>query len=216
MRNKELQEQRMKGYFIQATKDLLRSEGLKSVSVRSIAEQAGYSYATMYSYFKDVNDLVFLCVHDFYEECKQHVLDNARKNEKGLNSIKTSIHSYINFFVQYPGVFDLFFVEKISTAKDTTGVVQLINLSLDGCCEPDWNYCISNGIIKPEEAELLKGRTRNLVYGMLLMYMNRRSPASYTAFMGQLKLQLDSLFVVIGEEKATVVQNSLFNFRIGT
>ena len=65
MKNKELQEKRMKGYFIQATKDILKGEGLKGISVRNIADQAGYSYATLYNYFKDINDLVFVCVNDF-------------------------------------------------------------------------------------------------------------------------------------------------------
>ena len=59
MKNKELQEQRMKGYFLQATKDMLKSEGLKSVNVRAIADRAGYSYATLYNYFKDINDLKY-------------------------------------------------------------------------------------------------------------------------------------------------------------
>ena len=42
MNNKEIQEQRMKGYFMQATKELLKGEGLKSINVRSIAAQAGF------------------------------------------------------------------------------------------------------------------------------------------------------------------------------
>ena len=33
----DIQEQRMRDYFIQATKEILRGEGLKSLSVRNIA-----------------------------------------------------------------------------------------------------------------------------------------------------------------------------------
>jgi len=33
MGNKEIQEQRMKGYFIEATKDILRGEGLKNIII---------------------------------------------------------------------------------------------------------------------------------------------------------------------------------------
>ena len=53
MEKKEIQEQRMRGYFIQATKEIIKGEGIKSVSVRNIADRAGYSYATLYNYFKD-------------------------------------------------------------------------------------------------------------------------------------------------------------------
>jgi AcrR family transcriptional regulator len=88
MKNKEIQEQRMRGYFIQATKNILKGEGLKSISVRNIADQAGYSYATLYNYFKDVNELIFLCVNDFQEEClKRLSLIKPGKRLKGwINS----------------------------------------------------------------------------------------------------------------------------------
>src|SRR5579859_2433857 len=115
MKNKEIQEQRMRGYFLQATRDLLKAEGLKSVSVRSIADRAGYSYTTMYSYFKDVNDLIFLCVHDFYEECRQHVKEHTKKQEKGLKRLKAAVKAYADYFIQYPGIFDLFFLEKMGS-----------------------------------------------------------------------------------------------------
>src|SRR5882757_3650074 len=111
MKNKEIQGQRMRGYFLAATKELLKAEGLRSVNVRSIADKAGYSPATMYSYFKDANELVFLCVHDFNEECRQHVKDRIKRSEKGITSIKAAVKAYAEFFIQYPGVFELFFIE---------------------------------------------------------------------------------------------------------
>ncbi len=65
MKNKEVQELRMKNYFIQATKEILKGEGLQAVSVRNVADKAGYSYATLYNYFKDITELIFVCVNDF-------------------------------------------------------------------------------------------------------------------------------------------------------
>jgi len=31
------------------------------------------AFATIYNYFRDVNDLVFLCVEDFLKECEDFV-----------------------------------------------------------------------------------------------------------------------------------------------
>jgi AcrR family transcriptional regulator len=193
MKNKEVQEQRMKGYFLQATKELLKGEGLKSISVRSIADKAGYSYATMYSYFKDVNDLVFLCVHDFYEECKQHVKSHTKKKEKGVKSLRAAIKAYADFFIQYPGIFELFFIEQISNFKDKKAIVEVINFSLDNVCEEEWNYCVSKGLVNVEAVELVKSKVRYMVTGLLLLYLNRRMPSSYTEFVNQLTIQLDSI-----------------------
>lgn len=196
MKNKQIQEKRMKGYFLQATKDLLKAEGLKSVSVRTIAERAGYSYTTMYSYFKDVNDLVFLCVHDFYEECLTHVKNHTKKKEKGIDRLRAAVKAYADFFIQYPGIFDLFFIEKIGSFKEQKEVVDTINFSLDRICDEDWNYCISHGIIKSEDVELIKSQLRYIVLGLLLLYLNRRQPVSYTEFVSQLTWQLNTVFAL--------------------
>ncbi len=58
MENKEIQELRVKGYFVQAAMELSKGEGLKSSSVRNFEERAGYSHASLYNYFKDIKDLI--------------------------------------------------------------------------------------------------------------------------------------------------------------
>lgn len=216
MKNKEIQEQRMKGYFVEATKELLKSEGLKSVSVRSIAEKAGYSYATMYSYFRDVNDLVFLCANDFYEECRQHVKDATKKREKGIKSLKTAIKAYADFFIQYPGIFDLFFIEKIGNFKDQKPIIDTINFSLDSVCEESWNHCVSHALIKAEHVELMKSQIRNVVLGLLLLYLNRRMPSAYTEFINQLNMQLNEIIKTDNiQSDNTTINNSLISINVG-
>lgn len=91
MKNTEIQEKRMKEYFIQATKDILKEGGLKSLSGRNIVDLTGYSYATLYNCFKDVNDLVVICVNDFQDDSKLFVANQTKKTPKGLDRIKAII-----------------------------------------------------------------------------------------------------------------------------
>ncbi|HUX53934.1 MAG TPA: TetR/AcrR family transcriptional regulator [Williamwhitmania sp.] len=191
MKNKEIQEQRMRGYFIQAAKDMLRAEGLKSISVRAIADRAGYSYTTMYNYFKDVNDLIFVCVEDFFEECRVFVAQNAGMNLIGIEKLKATIISYANFFVEYPGIFDLFFIEKVGDFGQKQTTITLIASSFDKISEEDWNYCISQKLIDAGESERLKMQLKYSIFGLLLMYLNRRNPTSYSEFVRQLTDQVD-------------------------
>jgi AcrR family transcriptional regulator len=193
MKNKELQEQRMKGYFLQATKELLKAEGLQCVNVRNIAERAGYSYATLYNYFKDINDLIFLCVHDFYEECAQHVRDHTKKQERGLKRLRGSIKAYADFFVQYPGIFSLFFTEDFGSFKDREKLTDIIGLSLDKVCEEEWNYCVAKGIVEADRVTLLKSQLRYAVLGLLLLYIHGRASFSYTELVSTLNTQVDAV-----------------------
>jgi AcrR family transcriptional regulator len=48
--------------------NIIESEGIKSIRARNIANQAGYSYATLNNYFKNIKELVFYCVQDFQKE----------------------------------------------------------------------------------------------------------------------------------------------------
>ncbi len=45
-------------YFITATKELIERDGLENLTVRKVAEAAGYNSATLYNYFEDMEELV--------------------------------------------------------------------------------------------------------------------------------------------------------------
>ncbi len=183
----------MKEYFIQATKEILKSEGIKSLSVRNIADQAGYSYATLYNYFKDVNDLVFLCVHDFQEECNQFVADQTRNKANGIDKLKASVLAYMYYFVEYPGIFDLFYLTRVGDFGNKQSTIDLIGKSLDQACEQEWEYCINQNLITNDKVDLLKSQLRYSVPGMLLLYLNRRIPESYSEFIDRSVIQINYL-----------------------
>jgi AcrR family transcriptional regulator len=190
MERKEIQENRMRGYFIEATKEILKGEGLKSVNVRVIAERAGYSYATLYNYFKDVKELIFICVQDFQKEAETIILEKTNALPAGKEKIRQIVKAYINYFTQYQGIFELFFLERISSISGKQPTAQLIFTFLDRLTEPDWNYCIEQNIYSFKEADIRKKELKYLVTGLLLMYMNRMHPESYNLFIEDVDSQL--------------------------
>lgn len=193
MKNKEIQEKRMKEYFIQATRNILKSEGIKGISVRNIADQAGYSYATLYNYFKDVNDLVFLCVNDFQKECKEHTVNQTSKTSDGIDKLKKIVMAYIGYFIEYPGIFDLFYIAPIGDFGTKQSTIDVINNSLDEVCETQWNYCIAHNIYTSVQVGILKNQLKYTVVGLLLLYVNRRSPKSYSEFMNNASKEIEQL-----------------------
>jgi AcrR family transcriptional regulator len=183
----------MKGYFIEATKEMLKGEGLKSISVRNIAERAGYSYTTLYNYFKDLNELIFLCVKDFQDECELFIKDEIKKQPHGIEKIKAISKAYINYFVQYPGIFELFYIEKISNIGSKQPTTELICTFLDRLCLEEWEYCIQQNITTKEEADIYTKQLRFTVAGMLLLYLNRLQPTDYKEFIALTEVQLNQI-----------------------
>ncbi len=190
MENKVIQEQRIRGYFIEATREILKGEGLKSVNVRAIAERAGYSYATLYNYFKDIKELIFICVQDFQKEAELLIKDKTKKSPKGKDKIREIVKEYINYFTQYPGIFELFFLEKMTSISGKQPTAGLIFTFLDRLTEEEWEYCIEQNIYSIQEAKDRKQGMRYLVTGLLLMYMNRMHPESYALFLDDVNSQL--------------------------
>jgi AcrR family transcriptional regulator len=191
MKNRELQEKRMRGYFIQATKDILKGEGLASVNVRGIADQAGYSYATLYNYFNDINDLVFECVNDFQEECLQFVTEKAGDKSQGIDKLRAKVLAYVRYFVEYPGIFEIFYLARGGDFGNKKSIIEVIGRSLDNVCQEEWDYLKEQKIYSPEQIERLKAQLRYSVIGLLLLYLNRLTPANYKEFMEEANAMID-------------------------
>ena len=58
MANQELKKKRMLTYFIKATQDIMSKEGITGVTLRKVADGAGYNIATLYNYFEDLDHVI--------------------------------------------------------------------------------------------------------------------------------------------------------------
>jgi len=193
MERKELQEERMKSYFIRAAKEIIKGEGIRAVSVRNIAERAGYSYATLYNYFKDVKDLIFICIKDFQDECRLYVESEVKNFSQGKEKIKAKVKAFMKYFIQYPGIFELFYIERFNDIANKSTSIEIICTFLDSLTDDDWNYCVSTKMLSTEIAGNLKEELRFVTVGMLIFYLNRRFPASYKDFMNMTDTKLNSI-----------------------
>lgn len=71
-RNKKLRQERNSNHFLEATVRLLEEKGMPDVTIRNIADEAGYSSGSIYKYFDNVEQLVAFaairCMHPFLQE----------------------------------------------------------------------------------------------------------------------------------------------------
>jgi AcrR family transcriptional regulator len=176
---KALQEERMKGYFLTAAKELIRGEGPGIVSTRNVAERAGYSYATLYNYFKDIRDLIFSCVEDFMAEGKEFVTQEVRGTVSGEKALIAISKSYSRFFIQYPGIFDLFYQEKINQISTAKSNLRAVDTFFDSLVEEEWKViknqkeCTPKAVVRAQEFHKLA------LHGLIMFYLNSRTNENY-------------------------------------
>lgn len=110
MSNKEIQQQRIKGYFIEAAKKLAHEMPKDQLSVRKIASEAGYSYATLYNYFDNLDHLLWYVVIDVFEELSVVLKEKAFCINDRKQKLTAAAIAYIDYFLDHPNAFDLIFL----------------------------------------------------------------------------------------------------------
>jgi AcrR family transcriptional regulator len=82
---KELKRRRIAILFIQCAEQLLREEGISGLSTRRLADAAGYSSATLYSYFEDLDELILYASFKYRREYIERV---ARELSEDMTALE--------------------------------------------------------------------------------------------------------------------------------
>lgn len=119
MANQELKKKRMLTYFIKATQDIMSKEGITGVTLRKVADGAGYNIATLYNYFEDLDHVIL------YASLKYLSLYNKKVENslKGCSSAKEGFFIMWDIFCeisfQYPDAFHQIFFNKHSGSLES-------------------------------------------------------------------------------------------------
>ena len=187
MTNKDIQTERLLRYFLDAAKNIIKSEGIDALTVRSVADKAGYSYGTLYNYYKDVKDLIHQSGIEFMGECKEYVAGIQYPENEPIEIIKLKSGKYIEFFVQYTGIYNLLYI----SGKNSIGKFREFNQALI-----EMNTEIFGNEFKQifgNKSNEMLAMFMTLVSGSLLLYINRMYPEEYTDFRKSLNFQMDML-----------------------
>jgi AcrR family transcriptional regulator len=96
---KELRRQRMMVYFINAAREIIDKEGIEALTIRKVADLAGYNSATIYNYFTNLDHLIsYVAIRDlkeYYLSLEEYIKNAKNAYERFLMIWeKFCIHSY--------------------------------------------------------------------------------------------------------------------------
>ncbi len=109
-----IKEERVRSYFIAATKDIIMREGMESVTVRKVADLAGYSYATIYNYFSDLNALFLETKLVMVRDMVEFMSSVQGGQIKGVDEIKRLNRIYAGYYLEHPHVFHFFYSYQLT------------------------------------------------------------------------------------------------------
>ncbi len=118
MNNKEIKTRRMLSYFIRSAQDIMKKEGISGITLRKVADGAGYNTATIYNYFDDLDHVILFASLKYLQIYNQE-LDLQLKNCKtAKDAFFISWDTFCKVSFQYPEAFHQIFFTKHSSSLE--------------------------------------------------------------------------------------------------
>jgi AcrR family transcriptional regulator len=99
----------VKKEFIDAAKNIILKDGVAAVTVRKIAEATGYSYATIYHYFKDLDSLLLVVKERMVADVGAHMMSTDTMSFRDVSDVKRVNRMYVQFYLDNPHIYDFFY-----------------------------------------------------------------------------------------------------------
>jgi AcrR family transcriptional regulator len=168
---KILKKQRIRTYFLEAAREIILKEGVESVTVRKVADIAGYSYATIYNYFSDLNQLLWevkkLMIDDIFKALYKKMAGTA----KDVDGIKKSFKMYVEYFFKNHNVFKFFYFHHLVKPAEETGETKE-EPDFDAMWEETFKEFVISGKIRAEDIEVLARTLIYAVHGLITLYFS--------------------------------------------
>lgn len=164
--NESLKTMRIKNYFLDAARQIIIKDGVAFVTVRRIAEISGYSYASIYNYFADINELLQEVKAMMITDVQNHMGSHAMQEVFDLDDIKRINHIYIDYYFERPHIFQFFYSYKFDSKSDS-GIPDF---------EQSWNHTykafVENGTLKQTDVAIVAKTIIYAIHGMLTLYFS--------------------------------------------
>ncbi len=188
----DIKKKRVIKLFIEAAADIIHAEGIEAVTIRKVAEGTGYNSASIYSYFDNLRQLVFLAAASSLNEYVAAMPAFIRKGKNELEKFLLMWECFCRYSFQKPRdyyavfsddigaepealvahYYELFPEELAEAPKDLRPMLKETDLkrrniiAISGCTEA--------GFFAEEDEEAVEEAIRLLYHGMLTLMVNRR------------------------------------------
>lgn len=163
----------LKEIFIEEADKIIKKDGVAEVSVRKIGKSSGYSYATIYNYFKDTKELLAYCTLNVLIDCNKYMSENSKVTNNNIDNIVSFSESYFRYFIENPNYFQLVFTEDlgdylVELMKEHKPPIigNMLHNYLLGCLEDD--------LINSHDISILRGLISTAIHGRLLLVLRKK------------------------------------------
>lgn len=173
MKNKELQRIRMTQFFMDAALEVIHKEGVDQLSARRVADVAGYSYATLYNYFEDMNELswrvVSVMTHELVDYLKSIEVDGLPGKER----LRKLTYGYADYYLKNPRIFEFLFLHRIGEIPKKIKENLRSSIVRD-IIDESVQVCVEEGLLDMSLGKQATNTLESCAHGILMLYFSKK------------------------------------------
>jgi AcrR family transcriptional regulator len=192
MGRKEIQMKRMWKYFVDATAQIIEEEGIENVTIRKIADIAGYTSSTIYNYFEELSHLIFFASMRFMNPYIKEFSYYMSKSENSIEKYLLSWECFCKHSFNNPQIYHAIFNSDLGAKpeellshyfevyqNDLTGLSDeikplIFEYSLTKRSKFVLQKAVEEGYLNQDEIEEISNMTILIWRGMLTTFLNNR------------------------------------------
>lgn len=113
MSNKEIQRKRIMSYFIDAADKIIEQEGIEGITIRKVADYAGYNSATLYNYFENIDHLIFFAAMRYVKDYALALPDYIEGSKNALDTYLRIWDCFCYYSFKRPEIYYAIFFAKL-------------------------------------------------------------------------------------------------------
>lgn len=182
--------------FINAAAKIIEEEGIDKVTIRKVANIAGYNSATIYNYFDNCNQLVFFAATKFLRDYVKNLPDYLEQSGDIIEKFLLIWESFCKHSFEKPQIYYAIFTDDIGDKSENLIskyyqifpeelgnppddlVPMLKETDFPKRCSIAIQPLVEKGYLTSEKAREVDERIRLIYHGMLSLYLNNRVPHS--------------------------------------
>lgn len=182
-------------YFIEAAAEIIEKEGFDKVTIRKIADKAGYNSATIYNYFEDLSHLIFFASMSMVRSYTNALPAYLEKANNPLERYFNIWECFCKYSFQSPKAYYAVFTSNLGThpinmrnyyeyspsditqdlEKDDDITSMLLESDKSKRTLISLDQCIREGYIQEVDAQKLADVHSLIWHGMLTLFINNRT-----------------------------------------
>lgn len=104
----------VKKHFAETAKNMILANGVESISVRKVAKEAGYAYATIYNHFKNLDELLWLSRDLLIQDIANHLEYGKKDKTFDKTELTSSFLKYAEYYIENRNAFSFLYFHKLN------------------------------------------------------------------------------------------------------